>query len=163
MDTAFPILYPLRSASEVVFVDQALLKFRAGEENTSEGLDLSKMEYSHLTHAQRLTVIAHEWSLDSLREIKPWVLHNETVLAVLDLCAANPETWITFKAACKAASMIGPQGRGQMQALTKKTRNHLGKRSWPVVANAAPPGVAGLGYYMSKVIADRWKQVRAEA
>jgi hypothetical protein len=162
MGTAFPILFPLLSAAEVVVAERAVLEFRARAGNQTEAIDLSKIDYSKLTHAEKLTEITKEWTVDALREIKPWVLHNDTVLAMLDLCAASPGAWITFRLASDAAQMENSQGRGQLQALTKKTRNHMGKRSWPVVVNATPPGVTGLGYFMSKEIADRWKLVRAE-
>jgi len=162
-----PIYFPLESAAEVSFVESALADFRLRRQSELQeaptDLPLTKEQWKHMTVSEKLDYIDKEWSLDALRDIKPWILSNATVLAVMDLCAEAPNTWVFFKAACKVARMDSSQGKGQMQALTKKTVNQMGKQTWPMVANATPPGGGGLAYMMSPAISDLWKAVRNES
>jgi hypothetical protein len=163
-----PILfYGLQSIDEAVFVEKALAEFRlklrdSVVEPPLVSSMIGKEDWEKMTLAEKLACIDHLWTPDKLRDIKPWILEVDTVLAVMDLCAQSPKTWVLFKTACGFAGMEHSQGRGQMQALTKKTSNQMGISAWPVVVNKTPPGGGGLGYMMSDTIAHRWREIRKE-
>ena len=157
------IYYPLRTAAEVVFVENALADFRMmqGDASTTQRVRITKDQWKKMTLAKKLSIIESEWTIEKLQDIAPWAMGVETVLAILDRCAQAPNTWFYFKDAAKSVGLDYFQARGQLQALGKMTAGRLDGMQWPMVAEPNPPDGGGLAYMMSQTVATRWLTVRA--
>jgi hypothetical protein len=98
------------------------------------------------------------WSEEDLAELAS--VANDTTLAVVDLCALSPDTWIGASDAYARAGVEPPSGIGQLGGfgLTVKSRF---KRSNPPYERAwSPDGTNQAGYRMGPELADAWLRIR---
>ncbi len=98
------------------------------------------------------------WSEEDLAELTR--VANATTLAVVDLCALSPDTWIGANEVYARAGVATPSGTGQLGGfgLTVKSRF---KRSNPPYERAwSPDGTNQAAYRMGPELGESWLRLR---
>lgn len=101
-----------------------------------------------------------QWPVKDLRQLYA-ELHkkdNKTVLAILEMTAAKPDTLVPYSEICQSADVTGRQGGTAIGGLTRLITS-LGKTKWPFTHH---PTQSGQYYKLSLIMAERWRQAEAE-
>ena len=101
-----------------------------------------------------------QWPVEDLRQLFA-ELHkkdNKTVLAILEMTAAQPDTLVPYSEICQSAGVTGRQGGAAIGGLTRLITS-LGKTKWPFTHH---PTQSGQYYKLSPVMAERWRQAEEE-
>jgi hypothetical protein len=99
------------------------------------------------------------WDEPSLRQLS--IQGNEATLALLDLCAAEPDEPVKVVDIASHAGLTPEQVRGQLAGLTMRIRNAkhgFPQNVWPVTVTFDPNGLAM--YTFEPALAAQWRAIR---
>lgn len=81
------------------------------------------------------------WRVDEVQRLRG-LSQNLTVLTLLDLCQAQPESGISFTDLAVAAGRSVGQARGDLAGLTMMVKRHFDRQNWPVTVEFNENGQA---------------------
>lgn len=84
------------------------------------------------------------------------VITNATVMAALDLCAADPNTWIALRDVESRAERTRHQARADLGGLTVMIKRRFERSNWPFEAQWEARGPNQNYYSMTREQADMW-------
>jgi hypothetical protein len=84
---------------------------------------------------------------------------SSTVLAALDLCAAQPGEWVPLREIEQRAGREHAQARADLAVLTMNVKRHFGRSNWPFVVQWAAGGERQAYYSMSSGLATIWAAI----
>jgi hypothetical protein len=88
------------------------------------------------------------------------VVTNATVLAALDLCATDPDTWIGLRDVESRADRTWHQARADLSGLTRMIKSRFERSNWPFEAQWEAEGPDQIYYSMTPEQAAMWKATR---
>ena len=97
------------------------------------------------------------WTVEDLRKLRD--IASLTVLAALDLCAAQPAQWVPLRQIEERAGREPAQARADLAVRTMHVKRHFGRSNWPFVVRWAAGGEPQAYYSMSPEVAEMWNEV----
>lgn len=101
------------------------------------------------------------WTKEELRRLRARA--GPTVLAALDLCAAQAGAWVPLREVEQRAGREHAQARADLAGLTMMVKRSFGRSNWPFVAQWAAGGEQQSYYSMDPDLATAWKELSAAA
>ncbi|MFD8697726.1 hypothetical protein [Kitasatospora purpeofusca] len=108
-----------------------------------------------------------EWTVEDLRTLISDRRDSvQVVVAILDILAEQPGTRVGYGDLAGALKLDRTRLRGALSGFTRVLKAHYEREFWPMWWTEVPAG-EGRGsefvYYVSDVVARRWREARAEA
>jgi hypothetical protein len=98
------------------------------------------------------------WTQDELASLAR--VANATTLAIVDLCAMSPDTWIAASDAYERAGVTTASGTGQLGGFGITVRSRFGRINPPYERQWAAGGTNQAYYRMGADLAAAWLQIR---
>lgn len=104
---------------------------------------------------------ALDWNEEDLEELL--AVANATTLAIMDLCALSPETWVPASQVYARAKVSVPSGTGQLGGFGLTVRARFKRSNPPYEREWSADGINQACYRMSAEQASVWRHVRGHA
>jgi hypothetical protein len=98
------------------------------------------------------------WTQDELASLAD--VANATTLAIVDLCALSPDTWIAASEAYERAGVPTARGTAQLGGFGITVRSRFGRINPPNERQWAAGGTNEAYYRMDADLAAAWRQIR---
>ncbi|MFJ8435070.1 hypothetical protein ACIQ9P_27600 [Kitasatospora sp. NPDC094019] len=107
-----------------------------------------------------------EWTVEDLRTLISDRRDSvQVVVAILDILAERPGTRVGYGDLAEALKLDRTRLRGALSGFTRVLKAHYEREFWPMWWTEVPAG-EGRGsefvYYVSDVVAKRWREARTE-
>ncbi len=114
----------------------------------------------HTSSKAQTTVTLPEipWSEEDLAELAS--VANATTLAVVDLCALSPDTWVGANDVYARAGVTTPSGTGQLGGFGLTVKFRFKRNNPPYERAWSPDGTNQAAYRMGPELAEAWLKVR---